>query len=320
MTGELPGPWGAALYETRITHVRRTPLRHAFQYRGYLWLVDLDRLPPIPRALRPLARFRPADHSVDQRGGHNVGQSRGHNVGQSDDHSVDQSDDHGGGQAADQPLTLRQDLERYLAAQGVGPAGGRVLMLAQARSLGHVFNPLTVYWCHGPDGRPLCTVAEVHNTYGGRHRYLLLPDERGRAETAKEFYVSPFFPVDGSYRMSLPEPGERLDLTIHLERPGGRAFTATVHGARRPAGPAELLRAAVRHPFPTLAVSARIRLQGIRLLLRGLPVQPRPLVRPCPPADPSRPPDQSCPSLPSVQQPPPPPSSARPDQEEVPVP
>ena len=50
-------------------------------------------------------------------------------------------------------------------------------------------------------------VAEVHNTYGQRHCYLLRTDPRGRAETAKEFYVSPFFPVDGRYRMSLPEPG-----------------------------------------------------------------------------------------------------------------
>ena len=27
-------------------------------------------------------------------------------------------------------------------------------MLAQARVLGYVFNPLTVYWCHGSDGTP----------------------------------------------------------------------------------------------------------------------------------------------------------------------
>ncbi|MFE0463536.1 DUF1365 domain-containing protein [Kitasatospora sp. NPDC058965] len=229
-TGALPGPWGAALYECRITHVRTEPFRRAFQYRGYLWLVDLDRPPVLPAPLRPLARFsdpRPA-------------------------------------------------LVEFLAQRGVHLAGGRVLMLAQARSLGHVFNPLTVYWCHDRAGRPLCTVAEVHNTYGQQHRYLLPPDPAGRAVLPKEFYVSPFFPVDGEYRMALPEPAERLALTVRLDRGGGTGFTATVRGRRRPATVRGLLAVSVRYPLATWAVSLRIRLQGIRLWLRGLPVQPRP--------------------------------------------
>lgn len=98
--------------------------------------------------------------------------------------------------------------------------------------------------------------------------------------TEKEFYVSPFFPVDGGYRMRLPEPGSRLDLSIHLEREGGRPFTATVRGGRRSATPRQLVRLALRHPLSTLLVSAAIRLHGIRLYLRGLPVQPRPPHRP----------------------------------------
>ena len=236
----LPGPWGASLYDCRITHVRTSPKRHAFTHRTYLWLVDLDRLPRLPAVLRPLARFEARDHLGDP--------SRG----------------------------LRENLDRYLAARGVDLGGGRVLMLAHARSIGHVFNPLTLYWCHDRDGNPVCTVAEVCNTYGERHCYLLRPGPDGRAEIAKEFYVSPFFPVDGRYRMAVPPPDRRLRLTMHLERAGGRPFTATVQGTRSPAGPAGLLRAALRHPLSTLAVSLHIRIQGIRLHLRGLPVQPRP--------------------------------------------
>ncbi|WP_331745387.1 DUF1365 domain-containing protein [Kitasatospora sp. NBC_01300] len=254
----MPGPWGAVLYDTRTTHVRTTP-RRSFRHRGYLWLVDLDHLPRLPWPLRPLAAFRARDHELDQSG----------------------SPDRAGGhdRAADDP-GIRQDLARYLEAHGVQLGGGRVLMLTQARSLGYVFNPLTVYWCHDEAGRSLCTVAEVHNTYGGRHRYLLPPDPEGHGESVKDFYVSPFFPVDGRYRMVLPEPGERLHLTIHLERQGVRAFTATVHGTARPAGPAALLRAALTHPFATWAVNLHIRYQGIRLWMSGLPVNPRPTAGP----------------------------------------
>ncbi|RPK33945.1 hypothetical protein EES40_34230 [Streptomyces sp. ADI93-02] len=229
-----------ALYPCAITHVRTAPRRYALRHRTYLWLVDPDHPPRLPAVLRPLAGFDARDHF--------------------------------GGTAP----TVRAGLERFLRARGVDLADGTVTMLTQARVLGHVFNPLTVYWCHRPDGTPLCVVAEVHNTYGERHCYLLHPDEAGRAATRKDFYVSPFFPVDGGYRMRLPQPGPRLDLTVHLEREGARPFTATVRGTRRPGTPAQLLRLFLRHPFSTVVVSAAIRLHGIRLFLRRLPVQPRP--------------------------------------------
>lgn len=229
-----------ALYECVITHVRSAPLRHAFRHRTYLWLFDLDRPPLLPRPLRWLARFDARDHFAATR----------------------------------EPP--RAGLERFLAARGVRLDGGRVVALAHARVLGHVFDPLTVYWCHDRAGDPVCVVAEVHNTYGERHCYLLRPDAAGRAEVPKEFYVSPFFPVDGSYRMRLPEPGERLDLAVRLVRDGASPFTATVRGLRRPATVRHLLAAAARHPWSTAAVSAGIRRHGAHLYLRGLPVIGRP--------------------------------------------
>ncbi|MFD3696965.1 DUF1365 domain-containing protein [Streptomyces sp. NPDC058646] len=222
-----------------MAHVRTAPVRYAFRHRTYMWLVDLDALPRLPRALRPLARFDARDHF--------------------------------GGTAP----TLRAGLEAWLAAHGIRPAGGRVLMLAHARVLGYVFNPLTLYWCHDRSGALRYVVAEVHNTYGQRHAYLLETDARGRAETAKGLYVSPFFPVDGHYRMRLPVPGERLDLAVQLARAGGRPFTATVRGRRRAATPSALLGAALRRPWSTAAVWAGIRRHGVLLYLRGLPVQPR---------------------------------------------
>ena len=74
-------------------------------------------------------------------------------------------------------------------------------MLANARVLGHVFDPLSVFWCYDSSGRLACVVAEVHNTYGERHAYLLRPDEAGVAVTGKDFHVSPFFDVSGTYEL-----------------------------------------------------------------------------------------------------------------------
>jgi uncharacterized protein len=227
----------SALYEVTISHARSAPLRNVFRYRSYLWLVDLDHLPRVPW----LARFRARDHLGDPR------------------------------------ASIRANLDRFLAARGIDLGGGRVTMLAQARVLGYVFNPLTVYWCHRPDGTLACVVAEVHNTYRQRHAYLL---SGARADVPKQFYVSPFYPVDGRYRMSLPEPDGRLRLSVRLDRPDGQSFAASVRGQAVSATARALLAAVVRHPWSTAVVSARIRWQGVRLYLRGLPVIPRPAHQP----------------------------------------
>jgi uncharacterized protein len=235
-----PAPVPAAIYRTSISHVRRTPLHNAFTYRSYSWYVDVDRLPQLPRPLRPLVGFRVEDHLGDPDG------------------------------------TLRGNVERYLDLQGIGLDGGRITMLASARVFGHVFNPLSVFWCHDAAGNLRCVIAEVHNTYGQRHCYLLETDSAGRASVSKEFYVSPFNDVDGQYRMKLPEPGERLAVSIVLEREGHQPFIATIDGVRREATPRNIASAALAVPLAPLRVAAQIRWQGIRLWARRLPIIKRP--------------------------------------------
>jgi DUF1365 family protein len=238
---ETTGRWGgAAIYDTRIAHVRHTPVKNAFRYRSYSWLVDVDALPQPRWFLKPLAQFRAGDH-----------------FGQPD-------------------RTLRENVESLLWQHDVDLRGGRVRMLANARVLGYVFNPLSVYWCHDDRDELVAVIAEVHNTYGERHAYFLRPGADGRVEFDKQFYVSPFYPVDGSYVMSLPEPGEDVAITVELHRGEAKPFVATVRGRRTSASTGALLRAAARVPWVTLTVALQIRMQGIKLWARRVPVVPRP--------------------------------------------
>ncbi len=230
----------AALYPCQITHVRSGPVRRAFRYRSYLWLVDLDDLPQVPLALRPLARFRSRDH------------------------------------LGDPASPIRANVDACLAREGISLAGGRVLMLGHAATLGYVFNPITVFWCHRADGTLAAVIAEVHNTYGQRHVYLLHPDDHGRAEADKTFYVSPFLPVAGRYRLHLPEPSATLRLGVTLRLDGRTVLAASVTGARRTYTPRRLLACAMRHPWVTAQVTVLIHWQGIRLAARRLPITPRP--------------------------------------------
>jgi DUF1365 family protein len=230
----------AAIYRTSIRHVRQDPLKNAFTYRSYSWYVDLDDLPQLPWWLRPLAGFHAKDH------------------------------------LGDPAASIRENVDRFLAGNGEEPDGGTVTMLANARVLGHVFNPISIFWCHGADGALRAVIAEVHNTYGERHCYLLHPDGAGRVQTSKDFFVSPFNGVDGSYRMSLPEPTGKLAVAVVLERAGRKPFTATMTGAGRTATPRSILAAALAVPLAPLRVVLQIRWQGTKLWARGLPIINRP--------------------------------------------
>ncbi len=232
-----------AVYRVDVGHSRTERGRHRFRYRHSMWLVDLDALPELPRGARWLARFDARDH------------------------------------IGDPSSTWRANLDTYLAEHGVDLDGGRILALTSPRSGGYVFNPLTVYWCHDRSGAPAAVVAEVHNTYGGRHCYLLRPGPDDRDTAAKAFYVSPFFTVDGHYEIHCPEPAEQVDVSVTLHREGRPVFTARVAGKREDAG-RSVLAMALRRPLTSHRVMALIRFEGVRLWLRRVPVVPRPPARP----------------------------------------
>jgi DUF1365 family protein len=231
----------ATTYDTVVTHARQSPIRNRFRYRTRAWLVDLDRVPQLPRGLRWLATFDPKDHL---------------------------------GEPAE---SLRDNMIALLATHDIDVTGGRIVMLANARALGHVFNPISVHWCYDTSGALVAVVAEVHNTYGDRHAYLLRPGPDGRIDQRldKAMYVSPFNPVDGHYRIAVSEPAQRVSVSVTLERDGLPPFVATLRGSRRP--PRNLVTTAVSTAASSLRVSTLIRWQGVRLFFRGLQVEPRPI-------------------------------------------
>ncbi len=232
-----PLPVLPALVVGEVTHRRPGPVRHSFRHRIYQWLIDLDAVPRQRRYLSPFASFSSEDHLGDRH------------------------------------LTIKDNVENYLALNGIDLGGrSRVLMLASARVLGHVFDPLSVFWCYDSSGRLACIIAEVHNTYGERHAYLLHPDEAGIAVTGKDFHVSPFFDVTGTYGLRFTLRPDRVSTTVTLRHEGSVVFSAAFRGRPQPASRRALARLLIRQPLMTQRVSALIRVHGLWLWLRGLPI------------------------------------------------
>lgn len=227
-----------ALVVGRVHHTRHTPMRHSFVHRHYQWLIDLDQPLSLPRWLRPVASFRPEDHLAGARG----------------------------------LPELKANVLRCLERDGIRAEGvTRVVALTHARVLGHVFDPMTAYWCLTDSGELRGVVVEVHNTYGGRHAYAVRPASDGAASVDKDFYVSPFNDTSGEYAIRFRLDTERVSVGIRLHREGELVLTAVVEGALVPATSASVLRTVTRHPFMPQRVTALIRWHGIRLWARRLP-------------------------------------------------
>ncbi len=243
----------SCVYEARLLHVRARPIAHRFEYPVWHLLLDLDELDALDGELRLFSHNRRNLVALHDRD-HALAGARG----------------------------LRAAALDFLRAGGVPVGDGdgwRFELLTHARVLGYVFNPVTFTYCHAPDGTLAAVIAEVRNTFGKVHRYLLderarVPAARGHAYDAdKLLHVSPFFDLELGYRFHFRELGERLELAMDVRPPGGAAgdplFHVRLTGVRRPLTDATLAQLCLRYPLSTLQVIGRIHWQALRLWLRG---------------------------------------------------
>ncbi|MEF7615865.1 DUF1365 family protein [Aquincola sp. MAHUQ-54] len=246
---------GSALYTGVVTHQRLRPMRHRLRYRVYSLLLDVDELPALSRRLRLFSLNRFNLFSLHER-------------------------DHGDGSG----LGLRAYVEGRLHEAGI-EAGGAIRLLTMPRILGYAFNPLSVYFCDGPDGTLRAILYEVNNTFGQRHSYLIEVDEGQRGAgritqgCAKQFHVSPFLGLAMGYRFDIRPPkaegeGLRIGVTAHDDE--GPVLVAHYGARRRPLGDAALARVFLTHPLLTLKVIAAIHWEALRLWAKGARVQPQP--------------------------------------------
>ena len=235
---------GSAIYAGRVGHTRFRPRRHALSYGVFMLLLDLDELAALDRRLRwfSLERFNLLGFRAR---------------------------DHGDGSAT----PLRRQIEATLAAADLPVPGGAIRLLCLPRVLGYVFNPLSLYFCHAPDGALAAIVYEVSSTFGERHSYVI-PAPPGstdiRQSAAKRLHVSPFLDMDLRYDFRVQPPGETLGVKIDAVDADGVILTASFRARRHALTDAGLLRACAAHPLLTLKVMGGIHWEAVKLLAKGV--------------------------------------------------
>ena len=254
----LPGPPVAPLPCPllgigRVRHLRLRPVRHQFDYPTWFLLLPLRRLREQPVAtLRRNRRGWVSFHDAD----------------------------HGDGRA--DCLTWADAL---LQAEGITDALGEIWLHTYPRMFGFAFKPVSFWYCHRSDGSLAAVLAEVNNTFGGRHTYLLAGNGLafGQEVVARKlFQVSPFCQIEGRYRFRFMRTGlggsgqadggaGRTVARIEHDDAQGPLLLTSVSGDLAPLTPARLRHALWRMPLLMLGVVLRIHWQAIRLMLKRVP-------------------------------------------------
>jgi len=241
----------SSLYICNLMHNRMEPRPHRFNYDVFMFWLDLDEIDAIAKKYILISRnrfnffnFRDSDHL-----------------------QLPAND-------PDKTKNVKHQILDYLNSQNVQAANPKIFLLTNLRTLGHQFNPVSFYFVYEND-KPLCSVAEVSNTFGEMKLFLLgketLTDNVFTYQTKKYFYVSPFIDHDVDFAFQLHVPSDKLNLRIDDYRDGKRFFIATLTGQKKKLTQARLFWYSVRFPFITLKVISLIHWNAMILWLKKIP-------------------------------------------------
>jgi DUF1365 family protein len=170
-------------------------------------------------------------------------------------------------------------LDELLQSEGVQDAAGEAWLHTYPRVAGYAFKPVSFWHCHRPDGTLAAIVAEVNNTFGERHCYLLTGPQLayGRELVAqKVFHVSPFCSVEGSYRFRFMRTADRTVARIDHDNDAGPLIETSVSGHLQPLTAAATRRAFFGMPLMTVGVLLRIHWHALQLWAKRVPFFSKP--------------------------------------------
>lgn len=240
-----------ALIRGMVIHHRVLPAEHRLTYPACCLRIPLSALGSLPARGLPLNRF--GWMTFDER-------------------------DHGRRDGSPLEPWIRDLLRQH----GID-ADGEVELVCFPRMLGHAFNPVSFWLCRDAEGGVRAVVAEVHNTFGEAHNYLLhnpdlSPLRDGQTLTAaKVFHVSPFLRVTGRYAFRFHFGADRFLARIdYADNTGAAVLTTSLSGSCVALTPASMRRARLQFPLQAFAVVARIHWNALLLWCKSVPFHSKP--------------------------------------------
>ena len=228
------------LYEGEITHARTKPVKHNFSFPIYTFVLDLDELELLDKEIRFFGYNRGSIFTLYD--SDYLGPSQG---------------------------SIKEKLKNWLTKFGYEEEYSTVKMITTLRVFKHTFNPVIFYYCFDSKNNIIYHVAEVHNTFGEGHLYILKNGKRSKIGTEylvpKEFHVSPFNKVEGDYNFHFSSLKEKLDVRINVSKDKENFFYARISGNKQKITKYRLVKLIMKYPFRTLLVIPKILAEAAKL-------------------------------------------------------
>ncbi len=243
----------SSIVEGKIWHARMQPTKHAFEYPVYFFKFDVDELHGLSKQCSFFSLNRWNVLSLKERG-----YLRPTEEG------------------------LRVKVENLLREGGIDESPAQIELVTQARYFGWVFNPVSFFFCRSRAGNLMAVVADVNNTFGEGHAYVLkdfreLSENRVEAHADKVFHVSPFFDRKGEYRFEFAFFSGAVDIVLDYHEKGSLRLASRWTGKEKPFLTKEIFSVLCHYPFAGWLTVARIHFQAIVLhFVKKLPVFKRP--------------------------------------------
>lgn len=240
----------AYLIHGQVMHERLRPVKHRFVYPVFYVRFNLARLKEIDSPWFGLNKWRLVSLFTK---------------------------DYGPRDGSDLDTWMRKLLEQYAIH-----ADGEIWLQTFPRLFGFVFNPVSFWYCYDRSGGLRAVLAEVNNTFGEHHCYLLTAQDQQvitadtELQCQKNLHVSPFFQVRGEYRFKFRENGQSTLVSINYGDEAGLLLKTAVGGKRVAMTSQRLGRAVLMQPLLTLGVVLKIHWQAWKLWLKRVPYFSKP--------------------------------------------
>lgn len=222
------------LYLANIFHKRFLPRVNQFEYEGFYLRLNIDKVEKLNTSLFSVDRFNlfsfyHKDHGYKDK------------------------------------RSLRSWVVDQLVCVGINKFCGRVELQTFPRVLGHVFNPVSFWFCYEED-LLVAVICEVNNTFGESHNYVIKMNENiNEYKLPKEFHVSPFYPVAGYYVFKFVSNN---NIIINYINDSDLQLTTSIEGSELFFNNRNLIRIWMKFPLYSLRVLALIHFQALKLFLK----------------------------------------------------
>lgn len=235
----------SAIYRGPLYHERFSPTQHRFSYDIAMFWLKLSEVQDLQNQVKGFAcdkfawiRFKRSDY------------------------------------LGDNSIPLQEAVLKRMSELAGTSLNGDVFLFGQMRTLGMYFSPVNFYFLRDAKGEFTHMLAEVSNTpWNERHHYLV--DVKSPNDTQKAFHVSPFNPMDMTYRWRITPPAQHFALAMDCHS-GNKVFSAGFNLSRQPLNSENLSRVLRAIPSMTIKTMVGIYWHALKLWLKRTPIYDHP--------------------------------------------